>query len=191
MAKDFAHRGNAGRQTAGRSMPGWVWLLAGVALGFAAAVVYSISRPTADAQAVVEGYGDKAKANGKKKITIPPKEQSRFAFYELLPNYEVVIPKEALKGKATPAPDANAPATTSGRFLIQVGSFKERAEAEQQKANLALLGIESRIEKVTIDNEQTWYRVRIGPEKDQRRVENTLARLEENNIKALVMMVPD
>jgi hypothetical protein len=33
--------------------------------------------------------------------------------------------------------------------------------------------------------------VRIGPEKDQRRVETILARLEENDIKATVMMVPE
>ena len=103
----------------------------------------------------------------------------------------MVIPKEAFGSKPVPAPDANAPATSAGRYLIQVGSFKDRGEAEQQKANLALLGVESRIEKVTIDNKQTWYRVRIGPEKDQRRVESILARLEENDIKALVMMVPD
>ena len=190
MAKDFAHRGNGGRQTAaGRGMPGWIWLLVGIAIGFAGAAVYSITRPAAQ-QVAGETDSDKAKP-GKKKITIPPKEQSRFAFYELLPNYEVVIPKESLKGKATPAPDGNAPAVAPGRFLIQVGSFKDRAEAEQQKANLALLGVESRIEKVTIDNTQTWYRVRIGPEKDQRRVEQVLARLEENDIKAMVMMVPD
>ncbi len=190
MTKDFAQRGNGGRQTAGRAMPGWVWLLVGIALGFAGAVVYSISRPTADQHAAAAANGDSAKA-GKKKITIPPKEKSRFAFYELLPNYEVVIPKESLQGKPTPAPDANAPAVSPGRYLIQVGSFKERTEAEQQKANLALLGVESRIEKVTIDNSQTWYRVRIGPERDQRRVETILARLEENDIEALVMMVPD
>ena len=194
MAKDFAHRGNGSRQTASRAMPGWVWLLAGIALGAAGAAIYYISRPAADAQATAETGADKGKGNGKKKITIPPKEQSRFAFYELLPNYEVVIPKESLKSKpttATPAPDASAPATSTGRYLIQVGSFKERTEAEQQKANLALLGVESRIEKVTIDNTQTWYRVRIGPEKDQKRVETILARLEENDIKAMVMMVPD
>jgi len=188
MPKDFAQRGNGGRQTAGRAMPGWVWLLVGVAIGFAGAAGYYITRPTADPQAAAETNGDK-KA-GKKKIAIPPKEQSRFAFYELLPNYEVVIPKESLKSKPAP-PDDKAPPPSPGRFLIQVGSFKERTEAEQQKANLALLGVESRIEKVTIDNSQTWYRVRIGPEKDQRRVENILARLEENDIKALVMMVPD
>jgi len=191
MTKDFAQRGNGGRQTAGGAMPGWVWLLAGIAIGFAGAAIYSISRPTADPQAAAEGNGDKAKADGKKRIAIPPKEQSRFAFYELLPNYEIVIPKDVLRSKPAPAPDPNAPAAAPGRYLIQVGSFKERTEADQQKANLALLGVESRIEKVTIDNDQTWYRVRIGPEKDQRRVETILALLEENDIKALVMMVPD
>lgn len=190
MTKDYAHRGNGGRQTSGGGMPGWLWLLVGIALGFAGAAGYYITRPTADPRAAAE-TADKDKPNGKKRIAIPPKEASRFTFYELLPNYEVPIPKEALGSKPVPAPDGNAPATSTGRYLIQVGSFKDRAEAEQQKANLALLGIESRIEKVTIDNSQTWYRVRVGPEKDQRRVENILARLEENDIKALVMMVPD
>lgn len=187
MTKDFAHRANGGRQTSGGSVPGWVWLLAGVALGFGGAVVYSITRPAGEARAIADTGADKATPDGKKRITIPPKEQSRFAFYELLPNYEVPIPKDLLR---KPPADTGA-AAGSGRYLIQVGSFKERTEAEQQKANLALLGIESRIEKVTIDNDQTWYRVRVGPEKDQRRVETILTRLEENDIKALVMMVPE
>lgn len=192
MAKDYAHKGNGGRQTSsGRSMPGWVWLLVGVALGFAGAVGYYITRP-AQVEAALEKVTEKKP--GKKKITIPPKEPSRFAFYELLPNYEVVIPKEQLgKPAPKPAPGAAPPPAEAapGRYLIQVGSFRDRKEAEQQKANLALLGVESRVEKVTIDNEQTWYRVRIGPEKDQARVEGILARLEENDIKAMVMMVPD
>ena len=170
-------------------MPGWVWLLVGIAIGFVGAVGYYISRPT-EAQAALEPL-EKAKGGGKKKITIPPKEPSRFAFYELLPNYEVVIPKESLKKGARPAPGAAPAESSPGRYLIQVGSFRDRKEAEQQKANLALLGVESRVEKVTIDNEQTWYRVRIGPEKDQHRVEGILAQLEENDIKAMVMMVPD
>jgi cell division protein FtsN len=189
MAKDYAHRGNGGRQTSnGRGLPGWLWLLVGIAIGFVGAVGYYISRP-----AQVEAALDKVteKKPGKKKITIPPKEQSRFAFYELLPNYEVVIPKESLKKDAKPAPAPEAAESGPGQYLIQVGSFRDRKEAEQQKANLALLGVESRVEKVTIDNEQTWYRVRIGPEKDQRRVETILARLEENDIKAMVMMVPN
>ena len=190
MPKDYAHRDNGGRQTrSGSRLPGWVWLLVGVAVGFAGAVGYYISRP-AHVEAALEKVTEKKP--GKKKITIPPKEPSRFAFYELLPNYEVVIPKEQLKKDPKPAPAPGAaPESAAGQYLIQVGSFRDRKEAEQQKANLALLGIESRVEKVTIDNEQTWYRVRIGPERDQRRVEGILARLEENDVKAMVMMVPN
>ena len=189
MPKDFAHKNGGGRQTSNggrRGLPGWLWLIVGIALGFAGAVGYYISRP-AQVEKVVAEITDK-KDNGKKKITLPPKEPSRFAFYELLPKYEVVVPKESLKPKATatPAPDD----AKAGQYLIQVGSFSDVKEAEAQKAKLALIGIESRVEKVTIDNSKTWYRVRIGPEKDQRAVETVLARLEENDIKAVVMMVP-
>lgn len=194
MGKDFAQSSGGGRQTrSGSAMPGWVWLLAGVAIGFVCAAGYYISRPAQDAQSTAEAPDGNSKTAGKKKIAIPPKEPSRFAFYELLPNYEVVIPRESLRAEAKSAePAAGAPAGASGeRFLIQVGSFKARSEAEQQKANLALLGIESQVEQVTIDNKQTWYRVRAGPEKTPERVQNILALLEENDIKALVMRVSD
>lgn len=189
MPRDFAHRDSGGRQTSSRGgMPGWVWLLLGVAIGFAGAVGYYISRPAA-VEAALEAATDK-KPGARKKITIPPKEPSRFAFYELLPNYEVVIPRESLKTEAKGAQPA-AGGAAGERFLIQVGSFKDRKEGEQQKANLALLGIESRVEQVTIDNKQTWYRVRVGPEKNPERVQTILAQLEENNIKALVMRVAE
>ena len=197
MGRDFAQRDSGGRQARQRSgMPGWVWLLVGIAIGFVIAAGYYISRPAAPAgEVAADTGGDASKSKGRKKITIPPKEPSRFAFYELLPNYEVVIPKESFKPqpKSAQAPAAGAPepAQAGELFLIQVGSFKERKEAEQQKASLALLGVESRVEKVTIDDGKTWYRVRIGPEKDPQRVQTILGRLDENDIKALVMRVPD
>ncbi|MBI3172040.1 MAG: SPOR domain-containing protein [Hydrocarboniphaga effusa] len=191
MGKDFAQSNHGGRQTrSGAALPGRVWLLLGIAIGLVCAAGYYISRPALDAQNASEAPDGKSKTAGKKKIAIPPKEPSRFAFYELLPSYEVVIPKESLK----PETKSTGPATAGepgNRFMIQVGSFQDRKEAEQQKANLALLGIESRVEQVTIDNKQTWYRVRVGPEKDPERVQNIMARLEENEIKALVMRVPE
>ena len=203
MAKDFAHKGSGGRQTAGKKgLPGWVWLIVGIAIGFVGAAGWYITRPRLEAQAAAAAVPKDAKGD-KKKITIPPKEPSRFAFYELLPKYEVLIPKEKLTPaapKAQPsgnaaaeatAPAAGANAPPAGRYVIQVGAFKDRKEADQQRANLALLGVESRIETVTIDNSATWYRVRIGPEKDQRKVESILTRLEENNVQATVMVVND
>jgi cell division septation protein DedD len=190
MGKDFAQRGSGGRQaTHGRSMPGWVWMFVGIALGAAGVAAYYVTRPArATADVAVDTLDDHGKAGAHKKITIPPKQPSRFAFYELLPNYEVVVPKDSVKSGQKPQQPALA---QPGEYLIQVGSFQTRKEADQQKAKLALLGVESRIEQVTIDNQRNWFRVRIGPERDADKVQQLVSRLEENQIEALVIRVPD
>lgn len=140
----------------------------------------------------------------KQGLELPPKEKERFTFYEILKNQEVVLPREAAKSAqppATPKPQApppNADGTpppsaaanadaNSGSYIIQVASYRSQADAERQKASLALIGIEARIETVTIDNKDTFYRVRIGPEKNWQRVQQTMARLESNGIQALLV----
>src|SRR5882757_215728 len=107
----------------------------------------------------------------------------------MLPSYEVVIPREdaaasAKAGKAT-TPEIAEP----GQYLIQVGAYKTRDEAEKGRANLALLGVESKIEQVTIDQSATWYRVRIGPENDLAKAQEILQRLESNDIKGMLIKV--
>jgi cell division protein FtsN len=159
-----------------------------------------------------------AKDDDNAKVEVPPKEKSRFTFYELLPSQEVLVPSQpAGKPSAAqppPLPMQPAPATaavtpgtepatvpasvppttapsvaTSGSFIIQVASYRGQPEAEKQKAALALMGMESRIEKVTIDNRDTYYRVRIGPLRDENRARDTLAQLESNGIKAVMVKV--
>lgn len=193
MAKDYGQRGSGGRQArpasrnSGRSggMPGWIWMVVGLSVGLAVAAFIYIGRPLQhgqtedDATAVMP---DKpAKANGKKEaIKIPPKEKPRFTFYELLPNQEVVVPRDVQSSAQTIGAD-------DGLYIIQVASYRTQADADAQKAKLALLGVESRVEKVTIDNKDTYYRVRIGPEKSLARVHTTMARLEENGLHDMVV----
>jgi len=45
---------------------------------------------------------------------------------------------------------------------LQAGSYKNFADADRVRAKLALLGIESNVQKVTVDTD-TWHRIRIGP----------------------------
>lgn len=65
----------------------------------------------------------------------------------------------------TPAADAAsaaaAPAARGG-FLLQAGSFRRQADADRLKGNLALRGLEARVESAAVGG-QTVYRVRIGP----------------------------
>ncbi len=66
---------------------------------------------------------------------------------------------------ATPSPSTAASAVpSSGRstYLLQLGSFRNSADAERLRAQLALKGIQTSIQTVTIDNGQVYHRVRTA-----------------------------
>ncbi len=83
-----------------------------------------------------------------------------------------------LQGKtpAVPAPDPIAdvangkkpaePATPTVKseaiYFLQVGAFPKRPDADAQKANLAMQGIQSQLSEATVDGNAIW-RVRVGP----------------------------
>lgn len=193
VARDYAQRSRGnGRQARGRGaskrsgLPGWIWMVVGLSAGLVVAAFVYISRPVEQKTvARAEPVVAPVKANKNAPIPLPPKEKARFTFYEILKSQEVVVPREAARDPGAPAPGA-APAG-SDQYIIQVASFRAQADADRQKASLALIGIESRIESVTIDGKDTYYRVRVGPESDWRKVQTTMARLDENGIEALLI----
>ena len=96
--------------------------------------------------------------------TAAPEEQAepRFSFYKLLPSFEVVIPEE----ESEVSRDREVEAIQEpGPYVLQAGSFAALADADRRRAELALLGLESRIQRVSIDD-KTFHRVRIGPVSD-------------------------
>ena len=208
MARDYSHRrGNtpkkgrrpaaknkrrpAAKSKARQGMPGWVMLLAGLSIGVAfAAGIYIYYKPLNDDQKAEENIPPAAhqkKADKTKdKRGLPPKEENRFAFYEMLPNYEVVIQYEDEKKKPASSQTPKK-VDEPGLYIVQAGSFKSYADADKRKAKMAFLGVESEIEKVTIDSGTTWYRVRVGPEKDLSKLNGILKTLRDNGIESLLM----
>jgi len=92
----------------------------------------------------------------------PPEEdvpESRFTFYDMLPKFEVIIPE--VEGDVS-QDRAIEIVQDPGLYVLQAGSFSELADADRRRAELALLGIESVIQRVAIDD-RTYHRVRIGP----------------------------
>jgi cell division protein FtsN len=82
-----------------------------------------------------------------------------YDFYERLPKFEVVVPEEEKDVK----PDLRAvPETRRGTYVLQAGSYKNFADADRIRAQLALQGVESKVQKVSVDSD-TWHRIRIGP----------------------------
>ncbi len=112
-----------------------------------------------------------------------PQPATRFDFYEILPKFEVVLPETELEAR----PDVVETALEEpGRYVLQAGSFSAEADAERMRANLALLGIESRIQRVTIDADD-YHRVRIGPSSDLEALNGTRARLRDAQIEVLLI----
>ncbi|MGE5152430.1 MAG: SPOR domain-containing protein [Bdellovibrio bacteriovorus] len=92
------------------------------------------------------------------------------------PRPEPPPPDPALQppGMASTVPDGTQTARPAppGSYLLQVGSFKRAADAERVKAELALLGISTRVESVTMSSGEVYHRVRTGPYQGKQALED-------------------
>jgi len=176
--KPAARRPQTKRKPQAQGLPGWLWLLIGMTVGLVIAVaLYVFSGPDgADRLPVPAPAAQKPAEPAAPEPELPPKEQARFTFYEMLPNFQLVPRTE----KYTPPPEPEADLS----YAIQAGSFARQSDAEARRAEIALLGIESRVESATLDDGRTVHRVIIGPESNFNRVKNQMGRLYENGIES-------
>jgi cell division protein FtsN len=114
-------------------------------------------------------------------------EEKRFTFYDMLPNFEVIIPEQEPDVKVDAAPQA---VLEPGLYVLQAGSFSAYNDADRRRAELALHGIESQIQRVTIDD-KTYHRVRIGPTSDLDRLNMLRSRLRAAKIDVLRIRLGD
>ena len=85
------------------------------------------------------------------------------------------------------AADTEAKAVdTPGTYVLQAGSFTTLEDADRRRAQLALQGIESAIQRVTIDD-KTYHRVRIGPIDDLDELNMIRSRLRAAKIDVLII----
>ena len=92
-------------------------------------------------------------------------EKPKFDFYRILPGSEEPVSDKELRERMRAAKTQPAGQLEASKdvFFIQAGSFQNPAEADNQKARLAILGFESSVEPANLPDKGTWYRVRLGP----------------------------
>jgi len=198
MAADLKSHGHHPRK---KPVPGYIWLLCGLAIGlFIAFLVYLDRQPATEVSfgTAVRHELDKIKHRPAEPATDrpatkaeKPKQESRepkFNFYTILPELEVLIPEEEIRPPEKDA-DTTVRNRTGGKgkqFILQAGSFRNRPDAERLKAVIALLGMQAGIKQVSIDG-VNWYRVRIGPVANSRDLYHNLNLLHQNDINAIAM----
>ena len=177
LSRDYKH---VRRQAPGsHAFNGWIGLMVGLAVGLTVALgvyLHYRSQPPAEPKPVAATPPASAVAGDD-----PPPEPSDpakdYDFYDMLPAQEVEVP-EASKRAASPAS-----ALPKGDVVLQAGAFKQADEADRLKARLAQYGVDAKIQRFSLDDE-TWFRVRIGPIATVEQLENVRARLAEAEVEA-------
>jgi cell division protein FtsN len=189
-ARDY--RKGAPRRSRGGSgggFSGWSGLALGLAigLGVAAAVWHYKSKPPAEPVVTKTKKPAPQSARDEAPDKEAPGTGSDYTFYDRLKNFEVVIPE---KEKDVHRDLKPAPETRPGTYVLQAGSYRNFADADQVRARLALQGVESKVQKVTVDAD-TWHRVRIGPITNLDELNRIRTRLRQADVDALVIRVGD
>jgi cell division protein FtsN len=191
MAKRKRRRST--RRKKQQSYPGWLWMLFGLALGLSVAFAIYVkdSRPVtvASAPAPQPASMQSALDDNDESAAAEPEERKepRFTFYDRLPNFEVIIPEQEPDVEVDAAPQA---VLEPGLYVLQAGSFSAYNDADRRRAELALHGIESQIQRVTIDD-KTYHRVRIGPTSDLNKLNMLRSRLRTAKIDVLRIRLGD
>lgn len=114
-----------------------------------------------------------------------------FDFYKILPEIEVKVPEAEIAAPA-PVTEAAPPPVKAGlpaAYVLQVGSFQRFEEADQAKAQLALQGITSTIQRVVIGGQDVWFRVHVGPYTDLKAVQEMRTRLAQAGANVVVLKI--
>ena len=185
MPKDYAKN----QHKKSNPIPGWVWMMAGLIIGlFVALLVYindngsgNLNLTDKVSKVFTTNKTTDARAVTKNNSEAPSKP--KFDFYTILPELEVAIPEQDLLDVFK----SDKKETIKHHFILQAGSFRKFSEADRLRALLVLEGIEANIQKVKINETDTWHRVRIGPLTTSKSLNKTRRRLRDLGIASIVI----
>ena len=116
------------------------------------------------------------------------KAAEKYDFYEMLPNFEVVVPEKD-KDVKRDLPAA-AKIERPGVYVLQAGSYRNESDADRVRAQLHLQGVEAKVQRVAVDAD-VWHRVRIGPISNLDELNKVRRQLQAADVDALVIRVGD
>jgi len=128
--------------------------------------------------------GEEAASPAPPQVEVP---KPRFEFYTMLPQQTMEVeqaPEPVEPAAEMPKPPAAS--TAPQPYFLQAGSFRQQDDAERQRARLALLGLEPKIEQANGASGR-WFRVSLGPFNSQDAVTRVRGLLANENIDAVLV----
>jgi len=191
--KKSATRKTAARKTTSqgrRKLPNWSLLVLGLAIGVLLAwliqlVIYGMRNPDSGLNHLIASTkplpGTKKTDNSASQKNKKPKPD--YDFYTILPETETPLTdREWVRQKSEPVEKGVS-------YMLQAASYSAYSDADQLKAKLILNGLTSSIQKVSIENKGTYYRVRVGPFDTSQQVDRARATLATLGIKPMLLKI--
>mgnify|MGYP001814293482 FL=1 len=215
MARDYKHRATSRKRR--KAVSPWLGMTVGLLVGlFVAFLVYikmlapkTPGEVSATTEVAPQATPKEVRQTNGTQTPHPPKP--RFVFYSELPEMEVIVPEEEIRASVAQPPPiipkqpestgqpegtGQQPATVSARpappaetSYLQAGSFRGADQADRFKAKLALMGFETDIQTITINNKDTYHRVRVGPYSDLRTLDKARSRLRKEGIETRTVKI--
>jgi cell division protein FtsN len=120
----------------------------------------------------------------------PAPEKPKFDFYRILPGSEEPVTEKEIRERLK-AKGGGQQQAAKDVYFIQAGSFQNPADADNQKARLAILGYESSVEPANLPDKGTWYRVRMGPYAKLEEINKVRQALAQSGIEANLIKIKD
>ena len=176
QSKDY-RKGATRRAPSRKGIPSWIWAVVGVGFGLAVAGIYTHykNRPAREVAAIKPNKHGPISENDLPESEAGP--AGPYTYDKQLKDTRVEIPEKSADQlhDARPIPELRP-----GTYVLQIAAYHTEAEADRQRARLAMIGVESKTQPVTA-NDQILYRVRVGPFKsldELNRVRTTLRKAE-------------
>ena len=182
MPRDYKYRAAQKKQK--KTAPAWVWMLVGLVLGVFVTWLVWLKQGTSPVDEGWVGAKPDRQPQRVEKERAPaqvPPHKPRFEFFDELREKEVLVPEEQLDLR-------NNTADETARYELQIGSFTRAADAERLKAQLALLGVETRVSEARIGTGLR-YRVIAGPYLGRSALDKVRSLLKQNGHQGLLVRV--
>jgi len=165
-------------------VPGWVWLVTGLALGLFVTLIVHLVKIAPEAAKARELAVTAAKVKDaeatKKKAEQARKDKKNYSFYTMLQQDKVEVPKDL-----ETEPDAPA----YYQFMLQTGAFTSVADADRVRADMIMQGFDAQI-KGTSSDKGTLHRVIVGPFPNRSKMAKARSLLAAKGVASMMINAP-
>lgn len=153
-------------------LPSWIWFISGIIVTLF--VQFLLHLTQVDTSDLAQDAAEKNVTPIETKKA-PEKKRPKIEFYNTLKNREVKVPNDVVKTREQ----------ESYNYALQAGAFKQRKDAEQQRAEIILMGLDASIESRKNKSGTMYHRIIVGPFTSRSALASARNKLIANNMNSM------